>query len=400
MDKTSRLTTYFAPPERATPEQIHQQMEVLARSPVVTGLLRAASGLLVVLNEQRQILALNEAFLRSLGISDAGTVLGLRLGESVACLHAHEQPAGCGTSRACATCGAAIAMVTTLATGKPEQCECIAAVRREGRTRDLCLAVRACVQEHEGERFILVFMQDVTASKRWSEVQRMLTRNVADTVGTLAECADRLSADPSAEGADRSDAKMLGMTASTLRCLAASLGEELAIQRLFLDDDLHAYTPSFQEIDVRALLSELTARLERVPEAAGKALSLHLPEGSLSCRTDRALLRRVLSAMIVNALEAAVVGDVIEVELHGGEGSCSFSVRNPQVIPDSVARRIFERHRSTKPGVGRGVGTFAMRLLGEDILRGTVDFSSRHGEGTVFRLTLPTSLPAPALVQA
>jgi sensor histidine kinase regulating citrate/malate metabolism len=64
-------------------------------------------------------------------------------------------------------------------------------------------------------------------------------------------------------------------------------------------------------------------------------------------------------------------------------------VRNTGTIPADVARRIFQRHFSTKDGQGRGLGTYAMKLFGEEFLDGSVDFSSTAEDGTVFTLTLP-----------
>ena len=69
-----------------------------------------------------------------------------------------------------------------------------------------------------------------------------------------------------------------------------------------------------------------------------------------------------------------------------------FSVRNKSVIPEEAKRRVFQRSFSTK-GAGRGVGTYGMKLLGERFLGGSVNFSSREGEGTIFRLSLPLSFP-------
>lgn len=39
--------------------------------------------------------------------------------------------------------------------------------------------------------------------------------------------------------------------------------------------------------------------------------------------------------------------------------------------------------------VGRGIGTYSMKLLGEHYLRGQVDFTSDEANGTIFTITLP-----------
>lgn len=56
------MDSYFAPPLRTERRTLKNQIEFLANSPVMATLLKTAAGLLVVLNEERQIVALNLPF--------------------------------------------------------------------------------------------------------------------------------------------------------------------------------------------------------------------------------------------------------------------------------------------------------------------------------------------------
>ena len=56
---------------------------------------------------------------------------------------------------------------------------------------------------------------------------------------------------------------------------------------------------------------------------------------------------------------------------------------------DGIVPRIFQRNFSTKAEAGRGIGTYSMKLLGEDVLGGEVGFTSSEKDGTVFRLLHP-----------
>jgi signal transduction histidine kinase len=71
----------------------------------------------------------------------------------------------------------------------------------------------------------------------------------------------------------------------------------------------------------------------------------------------------------------------------------TFRVWNPGAIAASIAPRIFQRYFSTKPGSGRGQGTFIMKLLGERVLGGDVGFTSSATGGTTFSLRLPRRPP-------
>lgn len=65
-------------------------------------------------------------------------------------------------------------------------------------------------------------------------------------------------------------------------------------------------------------------------------------------------------------------------------------VTNPGVVPEAMAARIFHRNVSSK-GPGRGLGTYGMKLIGEDYLGGNLSFHSNPEEGTRFTLELPLS---------
>jgi sensor histidine kinase regulating citrate/malate metabolism len=61
-------------------------------------------------------------------------------------------------------------------------------------------------------------------------------------------------------------------------------------------------------------------------------------------------------------------------------------------MPPEVQARVFQRSFSTKSQHGRGLGTYSMKLLAENYLRGKVSFLSEVESGTVFFLDLPLAL--------
>ena len=77
-----------------------------------------------------------------------------------------------------------------------------------------------------------------------------------------------------------------------------------------------------------------------------------------------------MSNMTVNALEAGSAGDQVRIRATMTAEHVEFEVWNRQPIPESISGRVFQRYVSTKPGGGRGLGTFAMKLLGEQLLEG------------------------------
>jgi signal transduction histidine kinase len=66
-------------------------------------------------------------------------------------------------------------------------------------------------------------------------------------------------------------------------------------------------------------------------------------------------------------------------------------------IPDEMNNRVFEDFFSTKGSEGTGIGLLVVQKVAEEH-GGTITFTSRPGEGTIFTATLPTSMRPPVLV--
>jgi len=151
------MDTYFAPPQRTERRKFKNQISVISHSPLMNTLLKTMTGLIVVLKEDRQIVALNYEFLNVIGIPDPESALGLRLGESLACVHSDEDPAGCGTTPFCRTCGAAIAMMSSITRDESDEQTCVLASETNGVKSDLCLLIRSQPITLEGHRWIMIF---------------------------------------------------------------------------------------------------------------------------------------------------------------------------------------------------------------------------------------------------
>ena len=112
------MDTNYAPAKRTERRALTKQIESISKNPIMDTLMEVTAGVLIVLNEDRQIVGLNEKFLRAIGIDDPSIVLGLRLGETLNCVYSSDPPHGCGTTPHCITCGAAIATMVALETNE------------------------------------------------------------------------------------------------------------------------------------------------------------------------------------------------------------------------------------------------------------------------------------------
>jgi signal transduction histidine kinase len=114
----------------------------------------------------------------------------------------------------------------------------------------------------------------------------------------------------------------------------------------------------------------------------------HLLSEDFELETDPVLLSRVLVNMVKNAMEAPNTKPEILIGSARPNEHALFYVHNHSYIGEPAARYIFQPMRSTK-GKYRGLGTYSMRLIGENFLGGKVGFKTIPEEGTTFFIELP-----------
>jgi signal transduction histidine kinase len=376
--------SYFAPAERASVEQLARDVAVVAENPLVDALLQTSGALLAVLNQERQVLAANHALLRMVGVEDPDNLTGLRPGEVIGCDHASSPPAGCGTTKYCATCGAAISIVGALSADADLERKCVLTIPREGRAMDLCLRVRARVLRIDDRAFVLLFLQDVTAQERLSEVQRTFFHDVRNLLMGLRGNTLLLA---------RVDESERGDLINDVSKITAQLIGEVNLQQSLAGDGRDVTSGAFRPIRASEVLSDIASLVRNHAAAVDKQIEVAQPSPSLVVTSDAVLLGRVLLNMTINALESTSAGGTIRLwsERQEEPSRVRFAVWNATSIPPQVQLRIFQRHFSTKGQWGRGVGTWSMKLIGESFLQGKVGFESEDSKGTTFFLDLPAA---------
>ena len=315
-----------------------------------------------------------------LGIEDSEKVLGLRPGEVLQCIHANEMPPGCGTSDYCSTCGAAISIVSSLATDVPAERECAVTIEKLGKKQDLFFRVRCVPITYSSKRLVLLFLQDITYHQRLAALERLFFHDMNGIITGLVNGSFLLELKSKDE-----DCKKL---AQSLYRLSNRLASEVSIQRCLSNTEACAYQPAFSSVSMAQIFLEIKDIFFDHPAAKDKTLIFPKELPDISIKTEPSLLIRVLNNMIKNAFEETAEGNEIRLWLETTPEKVTFSVWNEKAIAPEIAKRIFQRNFSTKPEFGRGLGTYSMKLFGEDVLGGKVDFTTSENEGTVFRFSL------------
>lgn len=373
----NRPLTYFAPPERATEQELAHEMHVAAASPVISSILQCVGGLIVVLDRHRQIVALNDPLSELLGISDIASAAGLRLGEAVKCIYAETMPAGCGTSQYCRTCGAVIAMVAGLETNEAAEQVCSLSIDGDDGAKDMVFRVRCQPVQVDQTDFLLIFLQDVTEQHMKSALERVFYHDISNMLTALVGASEIMAT---------TDQRVL---AQTINKASHHLLKEVSIQRCLSLNEIESYVPEWQQVMVRDVIEDLKAFFGHHGLTHDKILVFPKEYPDHSLKTDMTLLLRILSNMLINSLEASGAQDEIRISLNIEEGAVLFHVWNRAPIPQDIAIRVFQRNFSTKGPEGRGLGTYSMKLFGEKVLNGKVGFVTSEQDGTTFTLEHP-----------
>jgi signal transduction histidine kinase len=105
-------------------------------------------------------------------------------------------------------------------------------------------------------------------------------------------------------------------------------------------------------------------------------------------RSNPTLLRRILTNLIINAIQAMPQGGNLTVNATPLNGNLLLVVKDTGVgIPEDVKPKLFTPMMTTK-AKGQGLGLAVVKRLVE-ALGGSVSFESQVGKGTEFLVTLP-----------
>jgi len=343
-------------------------------APYASDILEAFPGPALVLNTSRQILGANEAALTAFRADGLRDILGRRPGEAAGCVIAERAPGGCGTGHDCRYCGVLNAMNRSLdGKGRARGEGLLSTV--DGGTLNIDVAVN-CI-EVDGESMLFLGFRDISAEKHRDFMQGAFLHDLANTAGGLQGL---LEITEDQQG-------VVDELMPTIQDLVKSLVEEIEGQRHLLQAEQGRLQTRFAPVDLDALARQLTTLYRSHPVARERTLTLSSP-GRLEVVSDASLLRRVLGNMLKNALEATPEGGTVTIDMKVEPPNVCIEVHNPTVIPRAARAHVFKRGFSTKGG-SRGTGTHAMRVLLDQYLDGAIEFESREGDGTRFRMTIP-----------
>ena len=235
----------------------------------------------------------------------------------------------------------------------------------------------------DAEPYLIFSINDVSHEKRRRTLERLFFHDMLNTVGGVQGLLEFMAEEVPAPW--QADAKLVHRAVSQLT-------DEIIYQKQLLAAESNELETNVTALRPGDILDVTAATFQSVEQARDKRLDVRDGCPDTIFYSDPVLLRRVVGNMLKNALEATPAGGGVVLGSRLTAGEVEFYVQNAGVIPRSVQMRIFSRSFSTK-GLGRGLGTYSIKLLTERYRGGRADFLSNREEGTVFRVHLPLSTP-------
>lgn len=371
--------TYFAPPERASLSTLESQIDIACGHPITSTVLKTLGGIVMILNQKRQMVAANDTVFAALQITKPKELFGLRPGEAFRCIHVEDAPNGCGTNRACRACGAVLAILASQKQDQTVEEECFLTRRTDVYDEAVEFQVRAGPVRADETDFTVVTFQDIREKKLSYTLQRVFLHDIMNYLQGLQGYAELLTDEYAIPNPSFAE-EILEISEYVLECIRS--------HRDLISMENNEYTPHREVTTVRDIFRTVRKIVVRMGAARGRRLDILSDHQDADLTIDATLLVRVVTNMVKNAMEATPIGEKICLAHKKTTAGHVFEVWNPGEIPQQVAGRIFQRYFSTKREQGRGLGTYCMKLIGQRYLGGEVSFSTGP-DGTTFRFFLP-----------
>lgn len=357
--------------------EIQTSYSDLLDNPIVSAILESVSGYAILLDENSQTIAVNSHLKSDLNIQGNNAISGLKPGDILSCNNSLNSPGGCGTSQKCRFCGITKSIKETLSSGTISEYETSLSLIQSDKSFFREYKVRTTPLEINNRRFVIVVLQDISSEKRRYILERTFFHDIRNILVGLTGWSEILISETESEPAKR------------IHSLSMRIVGDLESHRMLLSAEQGILEVRNTIVSINQILKSISYIFANYDIADGIKLQIRQSNDQLNIKTDESLLTRVIVNMVKNALEASTDGQTVTVYFENTEQGPSFMVHNEDVIPEEIGLQIFNRSFSTKAKSGRGIGTYSMKLLGEQYLKGVVSFTSDEKNGTIFKITLP-----------
>jgi K+-sensing histidine kinase KdpD len=374
------MKTGYAPAERESLEKIIASYNFIKAAEFISSMLNSLPYLSAVLNKKRQVVFANEQLVEILYQSHKDFILGNRPGELLDCINSRKMIGGCGTSKYCSVCGAVNSILEAQKSNRASTMECQITAKKEETLVAYDFKVTTTPIKWENETYYLFSLIDISHEKRRRNLEKIFFHDIMNKTSSLNGFIELMRNETSME--------KIKEFIEYIDLINQDLTDEIRSQRelSFAESgDLTLETELMNSIEV---LNAAIQQLQHQDCATQKSIIFDAKSHSFDFMCDNTILKRILINMLKNALEASQINSEINIGCYKDDKTITFWVHNSAYINKQEQLKIFQRSFSTK-GPNRGLGTYSMKLLGENYLKGKVGFESKKKSGTKFYIDLP-----------
>ena len=297
-------------------------------------------------------------------------------GDLFECANAAIGPHGCGTSVNCPNCIFRNTIKNAITTMQTESCNVVLCL-----TNNRMLAVKALINPliFDNRLYVAIFISNIYDTMRKQMIEKVFFHDIMNLASSMKGYVDLIN---DSESCDSSQ------LISQLQIMSDQLIKEIQSQKDLIDAEHGSLKVSIDEIDLHEFIEIVKTHLQSICSEKQCILEVDSVAKGMLFRTDQIILERVLYNMLKNAIEHEPSGGIVSLKVDYSGDEIRFSVHNSGIINPDIRDSVFQFGSTTK-GIGHGIGTYSMKLLGEELLQGKVWFESNEQEGTTFYITIP-----------
>ena len=374
------MESKFAPPEKASNDELIEQYKNVSALKNIREILDALPYVAVILNHNRQIVYSNSVLIDLLNVDNAADIIGTRPGECLHCVNAFKSEGGCGTTENCRYCGAVNAILETQRTSDKSSKECRIISNINGEEMYFDFAVSTTPFIIDDAQYIIMTVNDISNEKRRKVLERIFFHDVINTAGALDGLLELLN--------ESSDPGEMKSYINIAKGASERLIEEIVSQRQLVAAENDELKIELAPVYTYDIMKEVLTQIMHHNVAKEKHIMINENSSHITFNCDPKILRRILLNLVKNALESSDKKGMVTLKCDYDKDKIRFSVNNLKVMSKEVQHQIFQRSFSTK-AANRGIGTYSVKLLTEKYLKGKVWFTSDEIFGTTFYVELP-----------
>lgn len=318
---------------------------------------------IVVVDENLRILYVND--------TPVAKEVALCPGDLIKCNNAVSAPKGCGSHENCKDCELRNMVNESVRTNKKMEIDADFLVDLN---HSLSVHAVSTPYEYKGKTGSIVLLIDRTEQQRELMLERTFFHDLLNISGALKGLLDCVQHDNVQD------------IIPILRDISSQLIDEVATQRDLIYAMNGLLKPQYERFKANEVLENIDALKRLAREMHHVEVVIESTTTDEEVESDKTLVNRVLFNMLKNAYEASP-NSVVTFKISTTDDQVVYSLHNDAVIPEHVKSKIFIYGNSTKDAK-RGLGTYSMKLIGENFLKGKVWFESKEGLGTTFYFAL------------